>query len=75
MSQRYTPPRRALALLLTLLLPQWAGAANFRWMENTPARHFVDSDWEMLRTTADKVLNEGRWPTAAARRRTAGGWS
>ena len=49
----------AFALLLTLFAGT-AGAANFRWLDYSPARFFHDRDWELLSETADQVLNEAK---------------
>jgi len=51
--------------LLTTLLPLLlafgsAQGANFRWLEFSPVRYFTDGDWEMMTTTADRALNNGK---------------
>ncbi len=37
-----------------------AQAANFRWMNFSPERHFTEQDWEMVTSTADQALNQGK---------------
>ena len=49
--------RLAAGLLLSVLAGT-ATASNLRWLDNSPARHFTDDDWELASDAARRALNE-----------------
>ena len=47
------------AALLFAATTLTAEGANLRWLDNSPARFFTESDWEMMTAKFDEVLNDG----------------
>lgn len=55
--------QRTLALILLLAsaaLPLAGQASNMRFLEFSPSAFFNDKDWELLRTTANDLLDKGK---------------
>ncbi len=55
MKQRLT---LSLFLLLGTLVPAAQAALNLKWLEFSPAKHFTEADWDLLRGAARTALNE-----------------
>ena len=51
---------RFAALAVTVIALSAAQAANYRWLENSPIRHFTQQDHEMARANMAKALDEGQ---------------
>ncbi len=45
--------------LAAILLSTAAFAQGYRWLDTSPAAHFNDEDWTMLRSTARELLDNG----------------
>lgn len=43
--------------LAATLMPAAATGQGYRWLDTSPAAHFTDEDWTMLRSTAREVLD------------------
>ena len=55
--------QRILALVMLMAsaaLPLVAQGSNMRFLEFSPSAYFNDKDWELLRTTARDLLNNGK---------------
>jgi len=50
---------RILSVILLLLLTSQVQAANMRWMKNSPASYFTDSDWDIFGKTLRETLGNG----------------
>jgi surface antigen len=47
------------ATLAAVLVSTSAFAQGFRWLDTSPVAHFNDEDWDMLRSTARPLLDNG----------------
>lgn len=56
MQQRFL---RLVVLLASAALPLTGNASNMRFLEFSPSAHFTDKDWELLRSTAKTLLDDG----------------
>ena len=62
-------PSRALVMVLAAVCVASMSAAyssNLRFLEFSPAAYFNDKDWELLESTAKKLLDEGEKGTSAS---------
>ena len=57
MSKRITTMAVAMAFSL-VAVPAFA-AGQFSWLKNSPVSHFTDEDWDLLRSTARDLLDNG----------------
>ena len=48
-----------IGLVTVWLMAEPAAARPFGWLTHSPAAHFTDEDWEMLRRTARGALDDG----------------
>jgi surface antigen len=46
-----------LALLLCISTPALMAQGQYGWLKNSPAEHFNDQDWSLLRQTVQETLN------------------
>lgn len=47
-------------LAVCAVLPLTGHASNMRFLEFSPSAYFNDKDWELLRTSAQKLLDNGK---------------
>lgn len=50
--------RILLAVLLLALVSSAQAALNLKWLEFSPAKHFTQADWDLLRGAARSALND-----------------
>lgn len=54
------------AAAAALLVSASAMGQGYRWLDTSPVRFFTDADWEILRSTARKTLDNGADGTEAS---------